>query len=116
MCNSHLLQTGEKLIVIGHSFGCALALRLVSSHTDITSGLILLGAYTPTGEKPSIFSLAAWLFYLPDWVTFCYMSIPENTRSRTAKTCLLNLVLEICGSFRDMWDRFDKSVLHTKAK
>jgi len=65
------MQGGKKVVLIGHSFGSAHSLRLASEYPTEVVGLVLIGTYTPAKEsvKPSLFSLAAWLFYLPEWVS-----------------------------------------------
>jgi len=65
------MQDCKKVVLVGHSFGSALALRLASEHPSEVVGLVLIAPYTPAKEpvKPSLFSLAAWLLYLPEWVS-----------------------------------------------
>lgn len=42
----HVLAPGEKAVIVGHSFGGAVALRLVLDHPDLVSGLVLLAPVT----------------------------------------------------------------------
>ena len=65
------MQDGKKVVIVGHSFGSAIALRLASSHPTEVVGVVLISAFAPAKEpvKPSLFSLAAWLFYFPEWVS-----------------------------------------------
>ena len=70
-CSKVLLQGYKKVIVVGHSFGTALAMRLAAEKPAHIAGVVLVGAYVPLEKqpKPRLFSLQRWLFYLPNWVS-----------------------------------------------
>ena len=61
------LQDFFRVVLIGHSFGAALALRLAAQANDRVAGFVLVGAYVPPEQeiRMPIFSLMRWLFYLP---------------------------------------------------
>lgn len=63
-----IMQADEKLILVGHSFGAALCLKAANQQQDLVLGLVLIGPYVPRTAAPGFFTLAAWLFYLPEWV------------------------------------------------
>lgn len=65
-----IVQSFAKVVLLGHSFGTALALKLAAEKPGRIAGLVLIGAALPLEKpfRPSVFSLARWLFYLPGWV------------------------------------------------
>lgn len=63
------VQKWRRVVLVGHSFGTSLALKLASEEGGKVAALVLIGAYVPgSSKRPRLFSLARWLFYLPNWV------------------------------------------------
>lgn len=64
------VQGYSGVVLVGHSFGAALALKLAAESQQGLAGLVLISTYVPPdeGAKPRVISLARWLFFLPAWV------------------------------------------------